>query len=308
MTTRREIEPQELKLPPHKLISAGVDYLTATAYRGSRSDPFVALGHRLLEQQAAIGHEVRTWKGSQYHGTLTEGVVRGVRHDTHIIRLSSEMAHAHWREVAELATNITRIDCEVTFELKRPDPRIIRRSELLAYTAKTTRGRRREVELRANRLRGDTLYLGRRQSEVYARFYDKGRELKTEVAGKLLRQELEFKGDRAKAVATTLAAVPSDAIECAAIVSTYMKRCGLQTVRGATPAAMSARGMTGGKPVKLRWLEQAVKPSVLRLLAAGQLNNVLDALGLSDYVQPLSESGDQATTKEEEEHAYRKYL
>jgi Replication initiation factor len=300
MTTRQNDSSNHIELPPHKLISAGVDYLTATAYRGSKSDPFEALGHRLIEAQARIGHEVRTWKGSQYHGTLTDGVIRGVRHDTHIIRLSSDMAHEHWQDVVALANNITRIDCEVTFELMKPRPRILRENEALAYRATTGRGRRREIELRATRTRGDTLYLGRRQSEVYARFYDKGREMKTQVAGKLLRQELEFKGDRAKTVATTLSAVPCHVTECAAIVSTYMERCGLQTVRRCAPATMGARGMSRSKPVKLRWLEQAVRPSISRLLAAGQLQNVLDALGLSEYVQPIPDSGDRATTMEDE--------
>lgn len=97
---------------PAVLVSAGVDYLTATCKRTSDNEAFKLLGEQLLQQQKDRGHEVMLWKASQYHGERVEGIIRGVRYDTHIIRLSSDFAHDHWRSVYDLSTNVTRIDCE----------------------------------------------------------------------------------------------------------------------------------------------------------------------------------------------------
>jgi len=269
---------------PAVLVSAGVDYLTATCYRTSGNEPFKLLGERLVAEQADIGHEVLSWKASQYHGVRTEGIIRGVRFDTHIIRLSSELAHDNWKEVYDLATNVTRIDCEMTFKFDERHPTFFRENETLALAHRGGRGRRKEVELRCSRTTGDRLNLGRRQSEVYARCYDKGMEQRCALAGLLIRQELEFKGDRASQVAAHLAQSKSEATDALDMVSQYFRASGVQTMWNDGKFAMAARGTERQKPRKLRWLEQAVKPSVLRLLEAGKLIEVLEALGLSEKV------------------------
>lgn len=291
------------RLASLKLVSAGVDYITATAPRTSQSEEFYALGESLIQAQARQGHEVRSWKASSYHGLQTDGVIRGVRADGHIIRLSSEVAFEHWRAVYALARNITRIDCQVTFQLPKARVDFFRAMEARALAARAGRGRRRSVELRANNIKGDALYIGSRQSEVYARCYDKGRETKTLEAGLLVRQELEYKGDTALRVAARLAESPSAELESKRLVSSYMSRLGIETIRNDKPAAMSARGKSALKLPKLNWLESSVRPTVVRLVAAGRLTEVLDALGLSAHVVSRAECVQLSTRKVSDPYA-----
>lgn len=284
---------------PATLVSAGVDWLTATAYRTSNNDPFDLLGRELVERQAALGHEVKTHKAGGYHGLQTEGVSRGVRHDTYIIRLSSDVAHDNWRDVAALATNISRCDVEITLEFDEPVTDFITSNQALALSHGGTRGRRRNVTLIQSTSQGDSLYLGKRTSDVYARVYDKGREQKIAPLGTLYRQEIEYKAERAARVVSHLTEAECEVTESAALVCSYMRSAGLQTMWYDGKRAMAAREKTGAKPRQLRWLEQAAKPSVVRLCEAGRLREVLECLGLAAYVMPLPELSEVDANEED---------
>lgn len=273
---------------PARLVSSGVDWLTATAYRSSDNERFDALGKELVERQAALGHEVKTHKAGGYHGLQTEGVSRGVRHDTFIIRLSSDVAHDSWREVAALATNISRCDVEVTFEFDAPVKDFITRNQALALSHVGARGRRRNVTLIQSTTQGDSLYLGKRTSDIYARVYDKGREQKIAPAGTLFRQEVEYKSERAAQVVTHLTEAACELTETTALVCSYMRSAGLETTWYDGKRAMAARESHRSKHQKLRWLEQAAKPSVVRLCEAGRVREVIEALGLAAYVTTLA--------------------
>lgn len=148
----------------------------------------------------------------------------------------------------------------MTFRFDARHPSFFRENETLALAHKGGRGRKREIELRCSRTTGDRLNLGRRQSEVYARCYDKGMEQRCALPGLLIRQELEFKADRAAQVAAHLAQAKMPATDAADLVSSYMRAAGVQTMWNHDKRAMAARESSTKKPAKLRWLEQAVKP------------------------------------------------
>lgn len=266
------------------LESVGVDYLTATAYRTGDGHPFRDFGQHLLEQSALAGNEVRPYRERDYRGYQAGGVICGTRADTHLIRLSSDEARDHWREVYRRSTNVSRIDLQLTLRLAREYEPYIREQHHTAMTAKQGRGRRREVELRWNSVKGDTLYLGTRTSDIFARVYDKGRQEKWCPPGLLIRQEIEYKRKVAKAVAEQLHSMESDTIGIAPLVSTYISRFGLQTRTNEELNVQYARGRTTSIDLKRRWLSQAVKPSVARLVECGMLQEALDALGLSELV------------------------
>jgi DNA relaxase NicK len=266
------------------LESVGVDYFTATAYRTGIGHSFKDLGYHLIEQSTSIGNDVCTYRARDYIGYQSGGVCVGTRSDTHIIRLSSDEAREHWREVYQLATNVSRIDLQLTFKLERAHESYIREEHARAIRAKQGQGRRREIELRWNNVKGDTLYLGSRTSDIFARMYDKGCESKTEQAGKLIRQEIEYKGKTAVAVSDRVHESESEQTSIAQFVSTYIRRFDLQTPENATANVQCARGLTTNNDIKRQWLRTAVRPSIKRLLEAGMLEEVLEALGLTDQV------------------------
>jgi hypothetical protein len=286
------MDTKETSAEPHTITSAGVDWLTATAYRSPAHRPFYDEANRLLEACASLGNEVTTWKANGYHGRRAAGVAVGVRSDTWIARLSSDDARESWRTLYPHASNVSRFDVQVTFRLTRQDVTFFERQRALALASTKRRGRRSNVTLITSSLSGDSLYLGQRTSDIYARCYDKGREEKSEPAGMVVRQELEYKRDRAKDAAAHLYQSTSDAIESGRLVSTFFKSFAVQTMKVDEGFAVGARGRATTDSLRLAWLGRAVAPSIKVLLAQGKLREVLRALELDEYVQPRSVGSD----------------
>jgi hypothetical protein len=275
-----------LELPAHRIESAGVDWLTATAHRSKANEPFYELGKQLIEDNARMGNDLSNWKAQGYHGLKSGGVRVGLRHDTFICQLSSDDAREMWMPVAKLATNITRIDLQVTFNFLRRQKRFFHEEWKRATGSHTGRGRKSNVTLITSTLSGDSIYLGQRSSDVYARCYDKGVESKTEASCKVVRHEIELKRDAAKRTAARLMASPSPESLALSLVARHMRTKQLRTPGAIELDRESARArQTTDNDRRLRWLGSAVAPSVAVLLQAGRLDDVLSALGLTEACQ-----------------------
>jgi DNA relaxase NicK len=150
----------------------------------------------------------------------------------------------------------------------------------------------RETEARKTEIRGtkgNTLYIGSRDSDQYGRIYDKGLEADmSPVAGAIWRYEIEYKGKRAQQVLNRL----------------MVERC---PKKGITPLVIShiwswfndrnfpplfERNMQGVIETHLRasdpdeervltWFRTQVKPAVLRMITHRR-TDVLEALGLDE--------------------------
>jgi len=276
----------------HKLTSSGVDWLTATAYRTRKHESFYALGKHLLEIEAGHGNDINNWKAHGYHGLRSAGVRVGLRYDSFIVQLSDDAAHDHWREVSDAATNITRLDLETTFEFDRPQRGYIRHNFKLAKQHKSGRGRRRNLGIIENTIKGDTLYAGARTSDVFARYYDKGMEARVAPKGKLFRNEVEFKRDMASHILSELREATDANARAHGIVSRHFERLGLETPAYSGDNRESARArLTSDNSRRMRWLASSVRPTVETLIKSGKLSEVLDALGLASMVQPLAIDG-----------------
>lgn len=266
---------------PHRIISAGVDWLTATAYRTSGNEPFRELAKQILEDEARAGNEVRAFASQGYRGEQCGGARFGVRHDTWLLQLSSDVSHARWREVYALATNISRIDVEVTIELEEAQSSFIREQHQSALSGKVKNGRRGDVKLIQSLSDGDSLYLGKRSSDIYARHYDKGKESKLCDAGRVLRFELEYKREQAKQCARVIYSAEHEPTHAAGIVSGYFRSRGLRVASKDSEWRWDASSLTKSDEVKkLRWLRSSVAPSVEWLIQNGKRDEVLRALGL----------------------------
>jgi DNA relaxase NicK len=227
----------------------------------------------------------------------------GLRHDTHIIQLSSDAAHEHWKEVAELATNITRVDLEVTFELEQVEHGFIRRNFELMRQHHAGRGRARNLSVIENTVKGCTLYAGARSSDIYARGYDKGAESKTMEKGKLFRQELEMKRQLAKDIVVELQTADSVPLYCASVVSSHFRKLGAETSNVIESNRKSARACQPSNDCqRLRWLGSAVAPSVRLLLSKGKHVEVARALGLDEAALLLLLQAVKAQTKGDEDN------
>lgn len=272
--------PQTLA-QPYAIVSAGVDWLTATAYRRREFEPFHALARAMQEQEAAQGNDVRPFNSQGYRGWHSGGARFGVRADTWLCQLSADVAHARWKEIASLASNVSRLDVEVTVKLEHPHSSIFSEQHQSALRGKAGRGRRANVTLISSSSDGDSLYFGKRQSDVYGRHYDKGRESRLMPAGQLLRYEIELKREPARQAANVLLHVEDERIDALGIVSGYFAGKQIRVPSKDVEPRWDASSLTRtDKERQLRWLGSAVKPTVEKLLRQGARAEVLRALGL----------------------------
>jgi DNA relaxase NicK len=287
-------------LPAHKIESVGVDWLTATAYRNHTHEDFYEYGKSLIEMNAKLGNDISNWKAQGYHGLKCAGVRVGLRHDTFIVQLSSDDARESWKQVASLSSNISRLDLQVTYEFERAHKEFFIEEHQRAISSKATKGRKANITLITSTLTGDSIYLGQRSSDVYARCYDKGRESKQMEAFKLIRHEIELKRDAAtRTVARLIASPDSDALALG-LVSAHFDRKHLRTSSAIHPHRESARAcQTTDNTRRLRWLHGSVAPSVAVLLEAGEHEAVLKSLGLLEAVKELCRSGKLKSMKED---------
>jgi hypothetical protein len=286
-------------LPAHKIESVGVDWLTATAYRNNKHEEFYEHGKTLIESNAKLGNDITNWKAQGYHGLKCGGVRVGLRHDTFICQLSSDDARESWKPVAALSTNISRLDLQVTYEFEHAQKDFFIEEHRSARDGEATNGRKANVTLITSTLTGDSIYLGQRSSDVYARCYDKGRESRQADAFKLIRHEIELKRDAAKRTVSRLEAAPSGSNLILELVSGHMALKHLRTsgaIHG-NPEVARAR-VSSDNDRRLRWLAASVKPSVAILLEAGRVADVIECLGLTEACQELCRTGKLKPKKE----------
>lgn len=272
----------------HTLDDAGVDYITCTALRDFDAQPMREKACELLESEIAAGNQLLKWKGQGYVGFQAGGVVYGVRHDSVIVRLSSDVARDHWREAYETANNITRLDLQTTVALSPRAPEIIKELHTESKASKPKRGRPPERTLITSLKGGDSYYIGRRSSDAYMRLYDKGREQGSSPAGEFVRYEIEFKGDRAQGLAKNLYAVESEQAACYEVITQRYLAAGVRVPvepqefeKGAKERLVPLsprRHCTRSR--KVDWLKVAVRPSVKFLLSCMSRDEVLELLGI----------------------------
>jgi DNA relaxase NicK len=287
-------------LPAHKIESVGVDWLTATAYRNRNHEEFYEHGKSLIAINARLGNDISNWKAQGYHGVKCGGVRVGLRHDTFIVQLSSDDARERWKDVAALSSNVSRVDLQVTYAFERAHKKFFIEEHQRAIAAKAESGRTANVTLITSTLSGDSIYLGQRSSDIYARCYDKGRESRQAEAFKVIRHEIELKRDVARRTVERL--IQSDDSEALALglVSAHFDRKHLSTSGAIHAPRESARAcVSSDNSRRLRWLHGAVAPSVAVLLEAGECEAVLKSLGLLKAVQELCRSGKLKSMKED---------
>jgi DNA relaxase NicK len=126
---------------------------------------------------------------------------------------------------------------------------------------------------------GSTLYIGSRQSDLFARLYDKGVEQAACVPGQWWRLELEIKHERALTVARVLQQSVAQTQQLTSMVARYFAdRAGMRI-----PSYDGAAVCNGGPHVtssakQLQWLSRGVRPTVKRLLDRQEMARVVDAL------------------------------
>lgn len=273
-------------------IEVGVDYLTATlSYE--EGFMFYTIVRNIKKLPLFEECEERPWAFYGYRGFILIAGQSGHlaygdhNYNGHIIQLSGEFALRYWLQFVNVATNVSRIDIRVDANCIPPDPDLA-----LVYYNEVVKANltKRRYSIVMTKDGGETLYVGARASDMFGRVYDKSAEEGSGALGAKWRYEVEYKKQRARALAGELAAraniqpVEQFAVDMGATVYDWFDKRDVPPIfsrKGRAIVGLSAS--INASMGKMRWLRSQVSPSVKSLVVRGKGAEVVEALGLDDF-------------------------
>lgn len=267
------------------VVDSGVDWITCTARGKGRRKPFLAQGEAILQEQAGRGVEMSSARLRDYSGWKGDGVFVGSRRDDDIIILKSSRAAAHWQTVAQAATNVSRLDLQVTVWTHGEQPALSRWYYQRAKRLPPQRGRPRTLSLIQTHPAGDTLYVNKRTSDAYGRVYDYATAHKEGPPRTLWRYEVEYKRHLAAHHAHSLlgSGVCQSLVE--STVGAWMEGRGVRQTWKSDSSLRPAKA-EDGLPERdvLLWFETSLSKTVAKAIRRYGVAAVVEALHLSQYV------------------------
>lgn len=262
--------------------SAQVDWLSCSATTPHASKGLWTLGQAALDVAEGKGEPLAIWSGHGYRGHRAGGVRVGASAQGVVLQLSGSHASDKWKDAVATCENVSRLDLAVNIECDPVVPLIacdVYRE--IRHTPSRNGKPPRHAWIQASD-GGQTVYVGSRVSDRFARLYDKGVEQRSHEAGRLWRLELELKRKVADRCARRLATVSNHRRELAGIVAEHFRsRANLRLPIRPSAVTCSDHQVPSTDDKALLWLSRSVKPLVARLMRAHGAPRVLQALGLS---------------------------
>jgi hypothetical protein len=274
--------PQQLVIP-NEILSAGVDWITATAKTGGSKPHMEELATHVFQRALDAGEEVHSTKLLGYTGYSTKHVFHGERPGGAIMRVSGDQARDLWRSVAEVSDNVSRLDLQVTVWTILDRPHVAK-----VIHDQIKRGEHGAIPIRnatyiEGHPQGETVNINKRGSAVCARVYDKAAQSSMGDARSIWRYEIECRSRAAGSYLAALRANHSPASTVAHLVYRWFERRGITTIFD-RPEGSSTLDMTLDAPARntLQWFRDSLSKTVQRQIALHGRLTVLRALGLDD--------------------------
>lgn len=268
---------------PVAWIDRGVDYLTCTYGPRAKLTRLRLSIARCEAQETSFGNITKQWGMSGYLGYRCGGLEYGWRGDGVIVRLSGPTAQTWWRRFGRLATNASRIDLQETVLWDEPIPTTLSRhwKEMRAWS--NSRRNAPALKLISGEDGPETIYSGKRASDIYLRAYNRFAKTKDQRFLGHLRYEVEFKSHRARFVLGQMLRSKDADNECTSQCLTMFRNrgCGLPEPEY-RPASLRSQIRSNDVDKRLTWLRNQVQCTVQELRALGYEREVLEALGFLD--------------------------
>jgi Replication initiation factor len=262
------------------ILAAGVDWLTMTSRSLADEIALLELGARLIDEERQAGNDQRDLSIQGYRGSLCGGAFVGHREDGAMLRLSGYQAQTAWKDALGSGGVVTRLDVQVTAgggDLCT-DLAIVHREE--ARERRRRRGRPFDIRVDATDQKGQTLYLGGRQSDVYQRCYDKHAEEPRAYPPGAWRYETELKGDRAGATARAIYDQARATSYITSFVHDSFERRGVHPIFAPDVIVGDIRPhrQESSAERRLRWLREHVGVTFARVARESGLDAAIDAI------------------------------
>jgi hypothetical protein len=269
----------------HTLIDSGVDWITATRPNDDEAWRFEQLAQDLLQEQVGAGKEVKRATLRDYTGWRGEHLFVGMREQDSIIVASQDVSARHWKPVSLAARNVSRLDVQASVWTHGEQPQLARWSYQKLRRSPPKRGRPRSYTLIQTHPHGETLNVGKRQSDAYGRLYDWSSAHGQDIPQTIWRYEVEYKRSYALAHSRALSAVDDPRTSAAELVHRWFTSKGLQLPWSVAESRLS-NGVDMRSPERdtLAWFRSSLSKTVRRAIERHGAQAVVDALGLSNVV------------------------
>jgi len=275
--------------------SANVDWVTAT--RDAKLDAAGAAkftdGVFAYLRSFYGNKEARPWAFMDFSGYQLGSACWGNSRERSIVRCYGDAANMAWRQCAAHGSRISRLDIAVTFF---PENRGDDLAELCADVVFQNRQNGfirsdKKISLINGFGSGDTLYLGSRKSQVFARLYDKAAQSCGREKRGTWRAELELKDEKALATARKLLHASSAEAMIAGMVGAHFGQHGVN-LRFGSEYATELPHIYKEKDERIEkmmsWLEECVRPTCAKAVVALGADAVIAVLGLTGCESPLT--------------------
>lgn len=269
------------------VFSSGMDWLTCTAKSGRSSLELERVADAEIENQRASGVNVvpQSWLG--FEGYKLEGLYFGRRDKDVMLCLSGSMAHDLGPLAIQSATNISRLDLQVTICSNGEVLELARNAWSQLKSADHPSHRPRSFSFIVGHPVGQTLYINSRASDNFARIYDKGVESKLCPAGMMWRYEVEFKRKVSKQESLALAPSQQLAADVCDRVHSWLTSRGVEPPWPAPSSYVDiSRARGPADRDVLTWFNKSLSVSIGKAITQYGLVTVLESLGLHTRVEP----------------------
>jgi len=268
---------------------AGVDWLTVTARSDRSMLRVLHAAEALIEGEIALGAKERPFEWQGYTGRQAGAVSWGRRMDSVVAVVKGQPSHALLPRLVPFCDRITRLDLQVTCEFESPAMDLAR--EAYSVVARETKlPRALEGSMFVVGLNGgQTCYLGKRGKVSFARIYDKGVQEDSRKEGYKWRWEVQMKHPMATQVGRSWLNADDHASWIASFVHDWFeqRKVAVPWTTDGEYSLIEREAVVKSDEITLAWLRGTVRPVIMRLIEAGLIDEVAEALTASQLKLPL---------------------
>jgi Replication initiation factor len=262
------------------LVSAGLDWITLTSVNQKTKLKMWRYFNEIAASDLQLGYKLVPGGAYGFYGKRTRHALLAEKEGRMMLQVSGERAKRAILLCAE-GDNATRLDVQVTLRVGEENVSAWLENQLnRADTAPAQRGKPRSVKAVVANKKVQTVYIGKRKSDLFVRIYDKFEESGKEEFRGCVRLELEIKGKTSRALWAHMAQEGLGTMYLLSVLLFHANRVGLSTegIDIETDAIEIPKRETTKESVTLGWWAKQVAPSVARYCALGGWQTAFFAL------------------------------
>ena len=284
------------------IIESQVDWLTGAATGDDRGEALRAFGAELAVAEERDGNKLTRFAVQSYQGQRCGRVAVGAAEgERTLIQLSGDVAAKNLHAVLPLLDHLTRLDIAVTVRTDGHDSTVAENAWDMASWWFNDHPRSAAPWRIQHKTKGDTTYVGSRNSDKFLRVYNKEAECRQTRDRKGLeryincwRYEVEVKGRPSGLTAARVDASPTPEQYIRGAMTNYLRLHGIRPIYTDDSPLVVLPGFTRRTDADTRLgnLVRNVRPSLDWLRDAGYALDAMNALGIDRSIFPRESEND----------------